>query len=613
MLAYSAEKAFNDPEWLFEIKWDGYRAIAEINKKEILLYSRNNISFVSKYPLIAEALKKIKHDAIFDGEIVALDENNKPNFQLLQNYEKDSSLPLLYYVFDCLNIDGKDIKDIPLIQRKKLLKKIILPKSIIKYCDHVMEKGKDFFSAIIQNDLEGMMAKKKDSLYSPGVRTNQWLKIKHHHVQEAVIAGFTEPRNSRKYFGALILGIYEKKRLHYVGHTGTGFTEQTLKDLHQKMQPHIRLTSPFSEKIKTNAPVTWVDPVLVCNIKFTEKTKSDQLRHPVFMGLRIDKAAKETTMEETNAVNTKKQKTQKKESEVITVGDHQLTLTHGDKLYWPKDKITKADMINYYSSMSKYILPYLKGRPQSLKRNPNGIIDEGFYHKDAGDIAPKWINTVKLYSDSADKKINYIICDDEATLFFLNNLGCIEINPWNSTVKHLDEPDYLVMDIDPSEKNAFDDVVDVALVLKEIFDKAAAKSYCKTSGATGLHVYVPFHAAYDYEQVRSFANAIALMTQEKLPATTTMERSLNKRNGKIYLDYLQNKKGQTLASVYSLRPRPGAPVSTPLLWKEVRHGLDPHAFNIHTIKRRVEKKGDLFAGILTEKTNLRQCLKKLNF
>lgn len=298
-------------------------------------------------------------------------------------------------------------------------------------------------------------------------------------------------------------------------------------------------------------------------------------------------------------------------TETLKVDGHLLKLTNQGKVYWPKDGFTKGDVLEYYNSISKYILPYLKDRPQSLKRNPNGIADKGFFHKDAGDKVPEWVDHIKLYSESAEKDIDYIVCNNKATLLYLNNLGCIEINPWNSRLKHLDHPDYLVMDIDPSDKSTFDEVIEAALVIKEVLDKAQAVSYCKTSGATGLHIYVPLHSAYHYDQIRSFAEIIATLTQEQLPESTTVERSLSKRKDRIYIDYLQNKRGQTLASVYSLRPVPQASISTPLAWKELKPGLHPSQFNIRTFTKRINKTGDLFKGVLSEKLNLKKALKNL--
>jgi bifunctional non-homologous end joining protein LigD len=295
----------------------------------------------------------------------------------------------------------------------------------------------------------------------------------------------------------------------------------------------------------------------------------------------------------------------------ITAGGNLVTITHPDKIYWPDEDITKGDLVNYYNSISKYILPYLKNRPQSLRRNPNGIRDKGFFHKDAGHNTPEWVETISLGSESARRNIEYILCNNQATLLYLNNLGCIELNPWNSRVAKLDYPNYMVLDLDPSDENSFEQIIDAANVVKEILDQAGSPAYCKTSGASGLHIYVPLKAQYTYDDISSFSEIIVRMTEEQLPDTTTTERPLNKRKGRIYLDYLQNKKGQTLASVYSARPKPGATVSAPLSWKEVKHGLHPSQFTIHNLQKRLNKTGDLFSGVLTEKINLKKCLRNL--
>ena len=289
-----------------------------------------------------------------------------------------------------------------------------------------------------------------------------------------------------------------------------------------------------------------------------------------------------------------------------------LELTNLHKLYWPDEGITKGDLIDYYSSISAYILPYLKNRPLSLKRNPNGIKDQGFYHKDAGDIAPAWMKTADIHSPSSNKIVHYLVCNEKKSLLFIANLGCIEMNPWNSTTAQLDKPDYFVMDIDPSDKNTFDEVIETASVVKEVCDKAGIDAYCKTSGASGLHIYIPCKKKYEYDTVRDFAEVIATLVHEALPSITTMERSLAKRKkNQIYIDYLQNSRGQTLASAYSVRPRPGATVSAPLEWKEVKKGLHPSQFTMKNILKRVGKKGDLFKGVLGKGVNIPQALKKL--
>ncbi len=287
--------------------------------------------------------------------------------------------------------------------------------------------------------------------------------------------------------------------------------------------------------------------------------------------------------------------------------------TNLDKLYWPDEGITKGDLINYYKNIAPYILPYLKNRPLSLRRNPNGIKDQGFFHKDAGDIAPEWMKTADIHAESSHKIVHYLVCNDVRSLLFIANLGCIEMNPWNSVISKLDKPDYLIMDIDPSDKNTFDQVIDVALVVKEIMDKIGITGFCKTSGASGMHVYIPCNRKYDYNTVRDFARIMATMVNEQLPSFTTLERSLAKRKkNQVYIDYLQNSRGQTLASAYSVRPKPGASVSTPLDWKEVKHGLHPSMFTIKNIKKRVDKKGDLFKGALGKGINIPSALKKID-
>jgi bifunctional non-homologous end joining protein LigD len=618
MLASIHDEAFDDENWLFEIKWDGYRAIADNRNGQMSLYSRNGLSFTSLYPRVAAGLTKIKHEVILDGEIVVLNKDNKPDFQKLQQYYEHQSLPIIYYVFDCLYYNGQSITHLPLVERKEIARSVIPAGNLIRYSDHVEKNGVDFFKRVIEMNVEGMIAKRSASIYEPGKRTRDWLKIKNHQTQEAIIAGYTAPKGSRAHIGALVLALNANGKLKYIGHTGTGFTNDALRDLHQKLQPLRRATSPLNEKIPVNAPVTWVQPELVCSVKYTELTADGILRHPVFQGLRIDKSAQEANTLDirgklpsgTDDAASPDKKTPATEKQKVMIDGRELVLTNQSKIYWPGENITKGDVLNYYSQIHRYILPYLKDRPQSLRRNPNGITGEGFFQKDAGS-APAWIKSIPLRAESANRTIDYILCNDMATLAYLNNLGCIELNPWNSRVRKIDFPDYMAFDLDPSEKNTFDQVIEAALVVRDVLTRSGAESFCKTSGASGLHVYVPLHAQYTYEAVRSFAELVMRIVERHLPRTTTIERALKKRNGRIYLDYLQNTKGQTLASVYSIRPKPGATVSAPLFWKEVKTGLHPLQFNIRNMARRLEKNGDLFSGILTGKINLKKCLKNL--
>lgn len=628
MLATLTDKPFDDKAWIYEIKWDGYRAVADWQGKKLQLYSRNGLSFINKYPVIAEAVKTIKADVVLDGEIVLLDENGNPNFQKLQSYEDNQHLPLVYYVFDLLFLNKKDIRHLPLLQRKELLKEVLDKNrnDLIHYCDHIEEHGIDFFNLARKQHIEGIIAKKADSEYVVGVRTKEWLKIKNINSREAIIVGYTEPRNSRKYFGALVLAEYDGDVLRYMGHTGTGFDQAGLKELWNKMQPLVTNTSPFEGKVKVNMPVTWIKPKLVCEIAFTEITNDGLLRHPVYQGLRIDKTTKEVKKQ--NEEPTPVKKVRGKKGDTVTVADeeeketgtndkevtvdkHTFELSNLNKVYWPDEGYTKGDLLDYYDKIAKYILPYVKNRPMSLKRNPNGIADDGFFQKDAGGQAPDWIKKIDVFSESNSKIIHYLMCNDKASLLYIANLGCIEMNPWNSATPKIENPTYMVIDIDPAEKSTFDEVIETAQVVKAILDKAGAPGYCKTSGATGLHVYIPMGAKYSYDQVKDFGHLIASMVVDQLPGTTSIERSLSKRGQKIYVDFLQNRKGQTLSCAYSVRPKPGATVSTPLNWSEVKTGLHPSNFNIKNIHARLEKIGDIFSPVLGKGIDLGKCLKNL--
>lgn len=618
MLAKPFDKAFDDKDWLFEIKWDGYRAIADLSHDDPLFYSRNGISFLSKFDKVTQDFGQQKYKMVLDGEIVAYDDQGKPSFQLLQQIGDNPNLALVYQVFDLLWLNGHSTEELPLIQRKELLKEALTETDSIKYCDHIPEKGIAFFEQMKEMKLEGMIAKRADSQYIENYRTTDWLKIKFSNTEEAIICGFTEPRGSRESFGALILGKYVNNELIYCGHTGTGFNHTSLNQLYQRLEKMIIKSSPFETIPKTNMPVTWVKPELVCEIKYSEITKDGIFRHPVFVGIREDKEpeeVKETADLTIQPIKNKTMKAKKEHSEKeqeITLNRHAVKLTNQDKIYFPKDGITKGDVIDYYQSVAEYILPYLKNRPLSLNRFPNGIEEQGFYQKDAGDHIPDWVKTTQVYSESNDKYIDYIYCNDKATLAYLNNLGCIDLNPWNSSLPDLEHPDYLVLDLDPSKKNTFDDVIETALQVNEVLQSIKMKGYCKTSGSTGIHIYIPMGGKYDFDQVKDFAHILMKQVHEKLPEITTLERSLQKRDSnKIYLDYLQNRTGQTLASAYSLRPKQGASVSMPLDWDELKPGLLPTDYNIGNALKRIKEKGDLFKPVLGKGIDMMKALELL--
>lgn len=619
MLADTDAAAFDREGWVFEIKYDGYRTVAVLNSPTVNLYSRNQLSFNTKFNTIADELKKIHHTAILDGEVVIEDEG-KSDFQLLQNFQKTGIGTLKYYVFDILNLDGHNTTALTLIERKQLLK-ILLAKYTfdnIIYSDHIETKGKAFLDKAIQNNLEGIIAKDAQSPYRIGKRSNEWLKIKIIQNEEAIIIGYTEPKGSRKHFGSLLLGQYNDGELTYIGNCGTGFNDAVLKELFDQFN-HLKIANaPISEKVKIAGKIHWLEPKLVCQIKFTEWTQDGHLRHPVYLGLRIDKKASEVnrgfnsnqkqSKPKKEAAMEKKKETTENDYD-LKVGSVVLHLTNQNKIYFPKEGISKGDIIQYYDAVSQYILPYLKNRPQSMNRFPNGITGSSFYQKDIDlEKSPSWLKTEQIYSESNGKNIDYLICNDKATLLYMANLGCIELNPWNSTTKNIEKPDWVVIDIDPG-KDEFEEVVRTALTVKEIMDEKGADCYCKTSGATGLHVYIPLNARYDYDTVKIFAELIAQEVHSRLPETTSLERSIKKRNTKIYIDYLQNKAGQTLASPYSVRPKDGATVSTPLDWSEVNEKLSPSQFTIKNVPQRIKEKGDLWKPVIGKGINIEKWIK----
>ncbi|MBF8456203.1 DNA ligase D [Kaistella sp. G5-32] len=604
MLAESSPKPFSGKEWAFEIKWDGYRAVADL-RNGVQLYSRNGLSYLEKFKKVVNSLKLQDHEMVLDGELVAYDNKGKPNFQWLQRMNDHPNLTVVYQVFDLLWLNGHSTEKLSFLQRKELLKEALKETEFVKYHDHILEKGEDFFKLIEKMDLEGMMAKKIDSSYQEGIRNGDWLKVKSQQTEEVLICGFTAPKGSRKKFGSLILGRFEGKELIFCGHTGTGFSDKILKELHEKMEPLIIPKCPFEKIPKTNDKATWIKPELIAEVKFTELTEEHIFRHPVFLRFREDLNPEDlnfenTEMKEEEKVVPVKNSVAKRDAEKLQKIDKQpIKLTNQNKIYFPKDNVTKGDLIDYYQSVSKYILPHLKNRPQSMNRFPNGIDGMSFYQKDASEETPDWIDIEKVFSESSNKYINYILCNDKATMAYMNNLGCIEFNVWTSQIKTIDNPDYLVLDLDPSDNNTFDDVIQTAKMAKKIMDKGKIEGYCKTSGSSGIHIYIPMGAKYSFEQVKNFGHILMQLVQQELPEITTLERALQKRDkNKIYLDYLQNRRGQTLASVYSLRPKNGAPVSMPLEWSELKPELKPTDFNIENALERTKKNGDLFKPVL---------------
>lgn len=655
MPATLVDEPFDDENWIFEIKWDGYRAVAYCDGKNVELTSRNLIPFTKKFYPVTDSIKQLKLNAVFDGEIVAVNEKGLAVFQSLQNWQ-NTSVRLQYFIFDILWWDGYDLTQIPLIERKRILKKVLADgDEILKYCDHVAGNGKKFFRAAVAQGLEGIMAKKANSVYQTGKRTGNWVKIKVNLRQEVVIAGFTQPRNTRQFFGSLLLGLYDGDELLYIGHTGSGFSAKSLEQIYNKLQPLVIKECPFKKCPEGNMPVTWVKPKLVCEIKFAEWTKDRIARQPVFMGLRVDKKAKDVTFEKsvnmsmikkakikrkaaskkyskapakkssaTKSAGAKKKsvkltvKTSKQqidlgegENQQIVLDGHELKLTNLNKPYWKKEKFSKGDMINYYLQIAPYILPYMMDRPQSLNRHPNGIDGPNFFQKNQRGKLPLWMQTHEDFSESTNETIEYLVCSNEATLIYMANLGCIEMHPWHSRWQSWQYPDWCLIDLDPDQSNTFEQVMNVAKLVKQVLNSIGAEACMKTSGSTGIHIYIPLGARYDYDQSKQLAELVVTLVNRELPELTSVERSPSKRKGKIYLDFLQNRETQTAAAPYSLRPKPGVPVSTPLDWSELKKGLEPTTYHAGNIFDRLKVEGDLFKAVLGKGIDLVKVLNKL--
>jgi len=648
MLATLVDKPFDDPGWEYEVKWDGYRALAFMNGRKTELWSRNNKSFKDKFYPVFEAVKDWDIHAVVDGEIVVVDDKGISDFNALQNWRSEADGQLLYYVFDIAWLNGKDLTSLPLTERKAVLATLMPPgDGIIRNGFSIDAKGTQFFDVAGKMGLEGIIAKRSDSRYFAGERSKDWLKIKVHKRQEAVIAGYTRNEGSPKLFSALLLGAYQDGALHYVGKVGTGFTEKLQKDLFRQFRPLKIKKSPFAEVPDYNKPsrfrpdppdasVTWLKPELVCEINYSEVTQDGVFRHPSFAGMRVDKDAKEVSREKEvpaeKAVaaagaqegleageiiqapvkgHRRTLLNPKEKTQVKNIGGHQLKFTNLDKVFWPGEKITKRDLLNYYYQVAPFILPYLKDRPQSLNRFPNGIRGKSFYQKDVTGKVPAWADTYLYHSEGDNTDKHFLLGNNEATLLFMANSGAIEMNPWSSTVKRPDHPDFCIIDLDP-DKNSFEQVIDAAQVTREVLDGIGVPCYCKTSGSTGLHVYIPLGAKYTYEQSKEFARLVVMLVHERIPGFTTLERKVADRKGKMYLDFLQNRPQATIAAAYSVRPKPGATVSAPLLWEEVRRGLKMKDFTIFNMPDRVRELGDIFKPVLGKGIDLEKVIRDYN-
>jgi bifunctional non-homologous end joining protein LigD len=642
MHAESADEAFTRDGWIFELKLDGYRLIASKSHGEALLLTRNGNDYTGVFPEIARAVKALPiDDCIIDGEVVVCDAKGLPSFAMLQRRGRLTSsmdikraavdLPATFYAFDFLAFEDFDLRPLPLVERKQLLMEVLPKLGPLRALEHIETEGEAFLEQVTAMGLEGIIAKKADTPYRKG-RSAQWLKIKAEKTGDFIIVGFTAPKRSRAYFGALQLADMVNGQLVYAGRVGTGFNEALLRELSEMLDGIVRRDPPCegpsygpgqeplsSEHILETSTTTWVDPVYVCEVRYREWTQDGLLRHSAFLRMREDKRPDECERQGWTAVASDV------EADVASMAhvseppppppkaqvQKTVAFSNLKKVFWPAEGYTKGDLIEYYRAVSKWLLPYLQNRPVVLTRFPDGIEGKSFYQKDAPEFAPEWIRTVPIWSEETQRDIRYFVCDDEESLLYLANMASIPLHIWGSRVGSLELPDWCVIDLDPKEA-PFSHVIRVAQVLHRICDEAGLPNYVKTTGKTGLHIMLPLGRQLTYEQCRTLGELLARLVIRELGDIATITRHINRRGDKVYLDYLQNRHGQLIVAPFSVRPLAGATVSMPLAWNEVTDRLDPRAFTIRTAVQRIEAVGtDGTVQVLDTKPDLGNVLGEL--
>lgn len=652
MMAVRATKAPEGKKWLYEIKWDGIRAICYIRDGRVNMVSRNGNSFDRQFPELTVIPHAITaSEAILDGEICLLDERGRASFSLIQPriHQTDPNTishaarraPAVFFAFDLLYCDGYDLRAVPLIERKQVLETLFRESGSVRLSRYFQTSGAEMLSAAEQAGIEGILAKQIDSKYETK-RSDCWQKIKITTSQDFVICGFTH--GERSTFSSLVLGAYDGGKLVYVGNVGTGFNERTLTDIFSRLKPLQVDVCPFKPKPAMLRKASWVEPKLVCECKFSEWTHDAHLRAPVFLRLRTDKRPEDCALDDSVAEDaaepaaTKAAHTAPPQPEpasksapeppparnpddllfpktakeiTLRIDGRALKFTNLDKIYYPKDRVTKRDLLNYYDQVAHLIIPHLEGRPLSLKRYPNGIHEEYFFQKDTPEGYPDWLRVEPIHSEHRGAPIRYVVADDRSTLLFLTNLGCIDQNPWMSRMETLDYPDYILIDLDPQECS-FDKIIEAALLVKQALDEIGMAGYPKTTGGDGMHVFVPIEPRYTYEQARSYAAILSQLVVSRRPELFTTPRAVAKRRkNRVYFDYLQISSSKTIAAPYVLRAYDGAPVAAPLDWSEVKAGLRPHQFNIKNAVARFRETGDLFKPVLTNRQRIEPSLKRL--
>jgi bifunctional non-homologous end joining protein LigD len=647
MLAETGERPFSDPAWLFELKHDGFRLLAARDGDEARLRYRRGRDATAVFPEIERVVRALALEAfVIDGEVVVLEDDGRASFQKLQRRALQTrlhevrramiDLPATYYVFDLLAFAGFDLRGLPLLQRKELLRKLLPGAGPVRFTDHIVERGEELFAEVERLGLEGLVAKKADAPYR-SARSPTWLKLRVDRTGDFAIVGFTSPKGARAGFGALHLATWQGGGLVYAGRVGTGFGDAQLDDLRAALEPRRRRDPPCTGPVPRGAEHVWVEPALVGEVRFKEVTGDGLLRQPAFLRLREDKAVADCAPAAAARGDQEADPPAPSDASGAAAGDdasagdatHDETgllaggsavgagvgrivrFSNRDKVFWPADGYTKGDLIDFYRAVSPWILPLLRDRPVVLTRYPDGIDGKSFFQKDAPGFVPGWVRTERMWSEHARREIDYFVCDHEETLLFLANLATIPLHIWSSRVATLAHPDWCILDLDP--KGApFADVVAVARAIRALADEMAVPSFVKTSGSTGLHVLLPLGGQCTYEQSRTLAELCAKVIAHEHPDIATTARAIGARGGRVYIDYLQNGHGRLLAAPLSVRPRPGATVSTPLAWREVNAKLDPGRFTIRTVPTRLARQQrDPFAGILDARPDLPHALERL--
>ena len=637
MLAETAERAFSRAGWLFEPKLDGYRVLAARGKGGAQLFTRNANDYTDAFPEVTRAVAALPFDRLLlDGEVVVLDEKGLPSFQRLQGRARlrrpidirhaTVENPVTYYAFDLLGFEDYDLRPLPLTARKSVLQQVLPPVGALRYLEHVANDGEALYHEAERLGLEGVVGKKAAAPYKAG-RSPAWLKVRSRRTGDFVVVGFTSPKGSRGGFGALHLAEYVDGSLMYSGRVGSGFSDKQLSEVSRTLLEHRRKDPPCEGPVPKEKGTTWVDPVLVCEVEYTEWTEEGLLRQPVFLRFREDKRPEECVRTGGQAGGQAGRRAADDDGAAVPGGndgadpdqvapagpppDRLVSFTNLDKRFWPDDGYTKGDLIDYYRAVSPWLLPYLRNRPVVLTRYPDGIGGKSFFQKDAPGFAPVWIRTERMWSEDTQREIDYFVCDDEASLLYVINLGSIPLHLWASRAPTLERPDWCVLDLDP--KGApFAQVVEVALAARALCRRIELPLLVKTSGSSGLHLLIPLGRQLTHEQSRSLGELLARCIVGRLPEIATITRQVSRRDGRVYVDYLQNGSGKLLVAPFSVRPLPGAPVSTPLAWREVKPALDIRRHTIKTVPQRMRKLGtDPLAEVLEAAPDLAAALERL--